>query len=155
LDSPCVFWLTGQAGSGKSTIAYTVADHFDDGEKDDIEKDANSDLHNVLGANFFCSRQFQETRLQKNILPTIVYQLARRSRSYAHALLRANKFDSVDVLTKQMRDLLVDPWQQSSSERPSEIPPYLVVVDALDEIEGEGGSAFLRDLLKTIDKGHL
>jgi hypothetical protein len=159
-DSPCVFWLTGQAGSGKSTIAYTVADHLDDGEKDcdekdDDEKDTNSGLHNVLGANFFCSRQFQETRLQQNILPTIVYQLARRSRSYAQALLRANKFDSVDVLNKQMRDLLVDPWQQSSSGRPSEIPPYLVVVDALDEIEGEGGSAFLRDLLKTIDRGRL
>jgi hypothetical protein len=154
-ESPCVFWLTGQAGSGKSTIAYTVADRLDDGEKDDDEKDANSDLHNVLGANFFCSRQFQETRLQQNIISTIVYQLARRSRSYAQALLRANKFDSVNVLTKQMRDLLVDPWQQSSSGRPSEIPPYLVVVDALDEIEGEGGSAFLRDLLKTIDKGHL
>jgi hypothetical protein len=154
-DSPCTFWLTGQAGSGKSTIAYTVADHLDDGEKDDDEKDTNSGLHNVLGANFFCSRQFQETRLRQNILPTIVYQLARRSRSYAHALLRANKFDSVDVLTKQMKDLLVDPWQQSASERPSEIPPYLVVVDALDEIEGEGGLAFLRDLLKTIDKGHL
>jgi hypothetical protein len=154
-ESPCVFWLTGQAGSGKSTIAYTVADRLDDGEKDDDEKDANSDLHNVLGANFFCSRQFQETRLQQKILPTIVYQLARRSRSYAQALLRANKFDSVNVLTKQMRDLLVDPWQQSSSGRPSEIPPYLVVVDALDEIEGEGGSAFLRDLLRTIDKGRL
>jgi hypothetical protein len=153
-DSPCVFWLTGQAGSGKSTIAYTVVDHLDDGGRDDDEKDANSGLHNVLGANFFCSRQFQETRLQQNILPTIVYQLARRSRSYAHALLRANKFDSVDVLTKQMKDL-VNPWHESSTERPSEIRPYLVVVDALDEIEGEGGSAFLRDLLKTVDKGRL
>jgi hypothetical protein len=152
-ESPRVFWLTGQAGSGKSTIAYTVADHLD--EKDDDEKDANSDRHNVLGASFFCSRQFQETRLQQNILPTIVYQLAHRSRSYAQALLRANKFDSVNLLTKQMRDLLVDPWQQSSSGRPSEIPSYLLVIDALDEIEGEGGSAFLRDLLKMIDKDHL
>ena len=155
--SPCVFWLTGQAGSGKSTIAYTIAERLDDSEKDDdeSEKNAHSDLQNVLGANFFCSRQFQETRVQKNILPTIVYQLARQSRSYAHALLRANKFDSVDVLSKQMKDLLVDPWQHSASERFPELPPYVIIIDALDEIEGKGGSTFLRDLLKTIDKGRL
>ena len=32
-DSPPVFWLTGQAGSGKTTIAYTVAQHFDELEE--------------------------------------------------------------------------------------------------------------------------
>ena len=63
-------------------------------------------------------------------------------------------FDSVDILSEQMQDLLVGPWQQSASERPDH-ESYFVVVDALDEIDGEGGSAFLRDLLNTIDKGHL
>jgi len=145
-DSPNVFWLTGQAGSGKSTIAYTVADHFDDVEV------ASPDL---LGASFFCSRQFEETRRRKYIIPTITYQLARQSRSYARALLRANKSDSANVLSKQMKDLLVGPWQQSASKRPCELRPYLVVVDALDEIEDNGGSAFLRELLKTISQGHL
>jgi len=67
-DSPHVFWLTGQAGSGKSTIAYTVTDHFDDVE------DASSDLKYILGANFFCSRQFEDTRRRKYIIPTIAYQ---------------------------------------------------------------------------------
>jgi len=54
-----------------------------------------------------------------------------------------------------MKDLLVDPWAKSISQRPSEFPPYLIVVDALDEIEDDGGSSFLRDLLKTVDDGHL
>jgi hypothetical protein len=142
-----IFWLTGDAGSGKSTIACTVAGHFDD----EIENEAP----NILRANFFCSRQFEETRRQKNIIPTIVYQLARQSRSYAHALLKADKFDSVDVLSRQMKDLLVGPWQQSAGDRPPELPPYLVVVDALDEIEGQGGSAFLRELLTTVNGGQL
>jgi NACHT domain len=137
--------LTGDAGSGKSTIACTVARHFDDKTKGEDQ--------NILRANFFCSRQFEETRRQKNIIPTIVYQLARQSRSYVHALLGANKFDSVDVLSEQMKDLLVGPWQQSTSDRPPELPPYLVVIDALDEIEGQGGSAFLRELLTTVDGG--
>ena len=148
-ESPPVFWLTGQAGSGKSTIAYTVADHFDDVD------DASSDLKYILGANFFCSRQFEETRHRKYIIPTIAYQLARQSGSYADALLRVNKPDSIDVITKQMKDLLVGPWQQSGSRRSRELRPYLIVIDALDEIEDNGGSGFLEELLKAISQGHL
>ena len=52
-----------------------------------------------------------------------------------------------------MKDLLVDPWRRLTEKHP--VPPYLVIIDALDEIEGEGGSSFLRDLLETIDSGHL
>ncbi|KIM75213.1 hypothetical protein PILCRDRAFT_13773 [Piloderma croceum F 1598] len=105
--SPQIFWLTGDAGSGKSTIACTVAGHFND-----------------------------KTKSEKYIIATIVYQLACQSRSYAHALLEANTFDSVDALSEQMNDLLVGPWQQSATNRPPELSPYLVVVDALDDIEG-------------------
>ena len=82
-DSPPVFWLTGQAGSGKTTIAYTVAEHFD-------ELEEAKHAHTVLGGNFLCSRQFEETRRQIHIIPTLVYQLARKSRSYAHALHKAD-----------------------------------------------------------------
>jgi hypothetical protein len=54
-----------------------------------------------------------------------------------------------------MKDLLVGPWQRSANDRPPELPPYLVVIDALDEIEGQGGSVFLRELLMTVDGGQL
>src|SRR5258708_4630571 len=37
----------------------------------------------------------------------------------------------------------------------AEISPLLVIVDALDEIEDRGGSAFLEELLRMIDKSHL
>ena len=156
-NSPRIFWLTGAAGSGKSTIACTVAGHFDDEKESEAPK---SEAQKILRANFFCSRQFEETRRQKYIIPTIVYQLARRSRSYARALLETDKFDSVDVLSQQMTDLLIGPWQRSANHRrakdgPRELPPYLVVIDALDEIEGEGGPEFLRTLLMTVGRGQL
>jgi hypothetical protein len=138
-DSPPVFWLTGQVGSGKTTIAYTIAQHFDE-----LEETEHTGRHTVLGSNFLCSRQFEETRRQIHIIPTLVYQLARKSRSYAHALHEADKFDSVDKLSKQMKNLLVGPWQQSESRRHTELPPYLIVVDALDEIEADGGSIFFK-----------
>jgi hypothetical protein len=145
LASPRVFWLTGQAGSGKTTIAYTIAKLF--------EKDAESDRHVILGGNFLCSRQFQETQAQTRILPTIAYQLTRKCKPYADALHVADKFDSVKCnVATQLRDLLVGPWEQSASARGLEPFLYLIVIDALDEIKGEGGSAFLGDLLHTIDK---
>ena len=149
-----MFWLTGEAGSGKSTIAYSVARHFD-GEEEEEEGDALLDAPKILGANFFCSRQFEETRKKKNIIPTIVDQLARQSQPYANTLLNANKFDSVNSKSKQIKDLLVDPWMQSLSGHHAGSPPFLVVIDALDEIEDRGGSAFLEELLKMIYKSHL
>ncbi len=156
-NTPSVFWLTGEAGSGKSTIAYSLARHFDGQEtgEEEEEGDALQDAPKILGANFFCSRQFEETRQKKNIIPAIVDQLARKSQSYADALLMANNFDSVNIMSKQMKDLLVDPWMQSVSEHYTEISPLLVIVDALDEIEDRGGSAFLEELLRMTDKSHL
>jgi ABC-type dipeptide/oligopeptide/nickel transport system ATPase component len=145
LGSPRVFWLTGQAGSGKTTIAYTIAKRF--------EKDGNADQHTILGGNFLCSRQFEETQSQTRILPTIAYQLARKCKSYANALHVADKFDAVNHdISTQLKDLLVGPWQQSEAMRGPELPPYLIVIDALDEIKGDGGSAFLQDLLTAINK---
>ena len=149
LDSPRVFWLTGQAGSGKTTIAYTIAKRF--------EKGGNAN-HTVLGGNFLCSRQFQETQDQTRILPTIAYQLAKKCKPYANALHIADKFDSVNHdVSSQMKDLLAEPWQLSEPTRDpgSELPPYLVVIDALDEIKDNGGSVFLHNLLVAIRENDL
>jgi hypothetical protein len=144
LASPRVFWLTGQAGSGKTTIAYTITKRFGKGGNPDL-------LQTVLGGNFLCSRQFEETRELTRIVPTIAYQLARKSKSYADALHDAEIFDAVnhDVPT-QLMDLLVGPWQQST--RSPELPLYLIVIDALDEIKGEGGSLLLRELITVINE---
>ena len=146
--SPRVFWLTGQAGSGKTTIAYTIAKRF--------EKSGDDNQHTILGGNFLCSRQFQETQTQTRIIPTIAYQLAHKCKSYADALHVADKFDAVNhEVSIQMKDLLVGPWQLSEPARHAELPPYLIVIDALDEIKGDGGSAFLHNLLIAINENDL
>ena len=145
LASPRVFWLTGQAGSGKTTIAYTIAKRF--------EETGNANQHTILGGNFLCSRQFQETQAETRIIPTIAYQLAFKCKSYANALHVADKFDAVNHdVSSQMMDLLVGPWQLSEATRHPEPPPYLIVIDALDEIKDDGGSAFLRNLLIAINE---
>jgi hypothetical protein len=72
-----------------------------------------------------------------------------------HALVDANKFDSVRIPLRQMQDLFVDPWQRSTSDSPDDLSPYLIVIDALDEVEDRGGLTFLHALLTTIQKGNL
>ena len=141
--SPRVFYLTGQPGSGKTTIAYTLAKRF--------EKDA--DQHVVLGSNVLCSRQFEERQKRTRIVSTIAYDLARQCKPYANALHAASNFDAVDhdVVT-QLKDLLIGPWQQSQPTCGPEQPLFLIVIDALDEIKGDGGLTFLRDLLAAIDE---
>ncbi|KAG6826028.1 hypothetical protein H0H92_001386 [Tricholoma furcatifolium] len=143
-SSPTIFWLTGPAGSGKSTIAYSVAQYF--GHRAE-------GIPNILQATFFASRKYDDTRHRRFIIPSLVYQLAHHSKSYAYALLQANMFDSVDIPSKQMNDLLVNPWEKSAHKRSSDLPPCLVVIDALDEIDDKGGSEFLEDLLKAL-QGH-
>jgi hypothetical protein len=146
--SPNVYWLFGQAGSGKSTIAYSVARRFE------FADDPNDTI--ILGGNFFCSRQFEETRLSKCIIRTVVHHLALKCRTFADQLSGAS-FETVnqDVRT-QLENLLIAPWQASKPDQcpdPLNPPPhYLIVIDALDEIDGTGGSEFLRVLLDVIDK---
>jgi hypothetical protein len=141
--------LTGNAGSGKTTIANTVAHHFD------VDEETLDDVPNILQATYCCSRQFEDTRRRKYIIPTLVYQLASHSKMFARALVDANKFDSVEIPSRQMQDLFVGPWQRSTSDRPDGLSPYLIVIDALDEVDDKGGLTFLHALLTTIQKGNL
>ena len=141
--SPNVYWLFGQAGSGKSTIAYSVASHFESAG------DPNDTI--VLGGNFFCSRQFEETRLSKCIIRTVVHHLALKCRAFAGQLSHAD-FEAVNQNVRaQLKDLLIAPWQASKPDWCSD-PHYLIVIDALDEIDGTGGSEFLRVFLEVIDE---
>jgi hypothetical protein len=149
-DSPNVYWLFGHAGSGKTTIAYTISWRF--------EFAGDSDNMIILGGNFFCSRQFEATRLSKYIICTIVYHLSLKCKPFADALTRSGRLDTITQNRRaQLDGLLFGPWQESEAARladPSTPPHYLIVIDALDEIDGTGGSDFLRDLVDAINKSN-
>src|SRR5882762_7682054 len=74
-----IFWLDGVAGTGKSTIAQTVADHFN--------------RTHQLGASFFCSRDDAECSNVGLVFPTIAYQLSLRSPSFQNHLSEAIEKD--------------------------------------------------------------
>ncbi|KAH9480078.1 hypothetical protein JR316_0006675 [Psilocybe cubensis] len=148
--SPKVFWLFGHVGSGKTTIAYSIARRF--------EFAGDSDDTIVLGANFFASRQFDETRLSKYIVPTIVYHLALKCKPFAEALYHSGRLEVINHnIATQLDALLFGPWKKCESARRADtsIPQhYLIVIDALDEIERSGGSQFLLILFDILNRYH-
>lgn len=139
---PPIFWLTGQAGSGKTTIATTVAGHFD--------SDPTGEKGIILGASFFCSRRSPETRNPRRVVPTIAYQLAQKCRGFSDALIVANKFETVSYAApRQLRSLMFSPWLQYEGIRDRTQPMFLLVIDALDELMENSATEFL-DALFTL-----
>ena len=114
-----VFWLNGLAGTGKSTIAQTVAERaFADGR---------------LGASFFCSRGFEDRSNLQLIFPTLAFQLAQRSpkfRPLLVSLLQSNPDVIHESLQDQMQKLLVEPLRSAGVST-------VIVIDALDECRDE------------------
>ena len=130
-----VFWLNGLAGTGKSTIAQTLAETtFADGK---------------LGASFFCSRDFANRSNLQAIFPTIAFQLAYQYPSFRKELLRVLKARpdaGRESLCSQMEKLLIGPLKASYIST-------LIIIDALDECKDEEpASAILSVLSRYVDK---
>ena len=130
-----VFWLSGLAGTGKSTITQTVAETaFADGK---------------LGASFFCSRDFADRSNLQAIFPTIAFQLAYQYTCFRKELLRVLKARpdaGRESLCSQMENLLVGPLKASHIST-------LIIIDALDECKDEEpASAILSILSRYVDK---
>lgn len=139
-ESPPIFWLSGMAGTGKSTIAYTICNNFE-----------NNYQPCRLAASFFCSRQTENLSRRLYIIPTIASQIAHCSVAFASALSSTNP-GFVHILDKQMNDLLIQPWQSSSSKQLSEMLPMLIVIDALDEVKDNEGPKFVEALIQSVEK---
>ena len=124
-----VFWLNGLAGTGKSTIAQTVAEAaFADGK---------------LGASFFCSRDFAERSNLQTIFPTLAFQLAHQYPPFRRELLQVLKVRrnaGRGSLCSQMEMLLVGPLKAANIST-------LIIIDALDECKDEEPSSAILSVL--------
>ncbi|KAF8751483.1 WD40 repeat-like protein [Rhizoctonia solani] len=132
-------WMNGMAGTGKTTIAYTVCTELKS--------------KNQLGASFFCSRTIPECRRVKHIIPSIAYQLARFSLPFRCALSKVLSAD-IDAhalaLNVQYKKLIEDPLAAVKDCLPSDL---IVVIDALDECDNEDSKEITRKMAGRLD-GH-
>lgn len=85
-DSMLGYWMCGMAGTGKSTIAMSISKMLK-------EKD-------ILAGTFFCSRQIPECRDYRLLVPTLAYQLARFSKTFAASLMSTLSADP-DITVKK------------------------------------------------------
>jgi WD40 repeat protein len=138
--APVVFWLNGLAGTGKSTIARTICEHF-----------AKTGL---LGASFFFSRQLAERRHAPNVVRTIAYQLARKQAVFADALSAtlqdAPDLASAEGLQRLTTELLFNPAGVTAADT-----RLLLVIDALDECNEDSSGRPGGELLPLLLRGLL
>jgi len=124
-----VFWLNGLAGTGKSTIAQTVSEQaFADG---------------LLGASFFCSRDFEDRSDLHFIFPTLAFQLAHKYPTFQSVLiplLQSNPDVVYESLFSQMGKLIVGPLKSADVST-------VIVIDALDECKDEEPSSAILSVL--------
>ena len=124
-----IFWLNGLAGTGKSTIAQTVAERvFADG---------------LLGASFFCSRDFEDRSDLHFIFPTLAFQLAHKYPNFRDrlvSLLQSNPDVVDESMYSQMERLIVEPLRLADLST-------VIVIDALDECRDEEPSSAILSVL--------
>jgi len=122
-DRP-ICWLQGPAGSGKSTVAHTIAKQCDDDQK--------------LAFSFFFSRGKLDRSDTTKFFPTFAHQLAQFfpaiQLSMQHALAR-DAFIPLQRLDDQIKKLIIDPILTIKEP----ISPMIAVIDGLDECGGDEG----------------
>ena len=115
-------WLNGLAGTGKSTIAKTVAHLL-----------ANE---NQLGASFFCSRDEAERSNVRLVFPTLAFQLSETVLGFATELSKVIDIQpdiGYALPPEQLEKLIIGPFRNIGSHS----QPILIVIDALDECKDE------------------
>ncbi|KAG9048981.1 hypothetical protein FS837_011532 [Tulasnella sp. UAMH 9824] len=123
--SSSIFWLSGMAGIGKSTIAQSVAE---------LEESKRR-----LGASFFFSRDDTERRDPGLVCPTIAYQLAifddalKRSVTYA---LEKDPDVAFGMVKTQFEELIAKPLKGMNKSGQT----VVFVLDALDECDPNSGA---------------
>ncbi|CCM06543.1 uncharacterized protein FIBRA_08817 [Fibroporia radiculosa] len=115
-----IFWLSGMAGTGKSTVAHTIAGW--------------SDEHGSLGSCFCFDQTRKGERLSQKLFTTIARDLADHNplvrRALASVIQDNNELKHTVDIRRQWIQLLLGPINVASEAIEA---PILVIIDALDE----------------------
>ncbi|OWY43226.1 putative WD-repeat protein [Alternaria alternata] len=133
-DERCVYWLNGLAGTGKSTIARTVARrHYE---------------QRSLGASFFFTRGGGDVSHARKFVTSIAVQLA-----YNVPVSRQHIYDAIAERPDIPNSALRDQWQQlvlrplSALNTLGNITALVLVIDALNECDDDNDIRVIIGLL--------
>ena len=134
-DGKPIFWLSGMAGTGKSTIARTIAQSF---------------AHRgQLGASFFFKKGEGERSNATRFFTTIARNLIDRVPGLISGITKALDADpaiSQKALKDQFEMLILHPLSEIQWAPPPTLA-HIVIVDALDECEREEDIRVILQLL--------
>jgi hypothetical protein len=118
-DGPSACWLTAPVGAGKSAIAYSMAEEWD--------------METRLVMSHFCSRKHPTRNDLSKFFSTFASNLARIFPSIIPALLRVIADARIFELSLETQciELIVGPLKSVDGLA----PPYVVVMDGLDECD--------------------
>jgi hypothetical protein len=132
-----VYWLSGAVGTGKTTVAQSIAH---------MAKDAG-----LLCATFFFSRATNDRSNYASVIPTIAYQLAMDGRcrsGVCAAVAQDNDIHTHSVHT-QVQALLLSVLKPFASDGLG----LLIVLDALDECREDANRVHGGDLVPVLLAG--
>jgi ABC-type glutathione transport system ATPase component len=138
-SSKCIVWLNGMAGTGKSTIARTVARKLDTERR--------------LGASFFFSRDSVDLNNADRFLTTLAFQLTRVSPNLKDYICNAIT-DRQDINTVALQDQwkeLIFKLLKKSSDNLLSSSPLIFVIDALDECNSKDIREIVRLLVRELE----
>ncbi|KAF8537665.1 vegetative incompatibility protein HET-E-1 [Trichophaea hybrida] len=139
----CIFWLNGIAGAGKSTIARTVARTWSD--------------QNQLGGSFFFSKGRGDLGHAAKFFISLAAQLTNTLpsiRPYTCKVIEEIPDIFQRGLADQWKYLILQPLSNYVKEVSLQSKVFILVVDALDECEGDDDTKLILRLLaelKTLD----
>jgi hypothetical protein len=134
-DSKPIFWLSGMAGTGKSTIARTIAHSFAS--------------HDQLGASFFFKKGEGERGNASRFFTTMATDLVAHEPGMLPGIRKALDKDpaiSHRALKDQFEKLILQPLLEIK-QACSPVLTRVVIIDALDECEQEQDIRVILQLL--------
>ncbi|KAF9564487.1 WD40 repeat-like protein [Agrocybe pediades] len=131
-----VFWMSGMAGTGKTTILYSFCEWLEENKR--------------LAGNFFCSRASASCGDLNNIVRSIAYQLAHYSpafRSELCKILEEKQNPHMLNVGEQFKWVVATPLEKSKAAIPD--GEAVIVIDALDECGDVSATALFLKILMT------
>ena len=126
-----VFWVYGSPGIGKTSLAHSICASLQDREQ--------------LAGVFFCRRDDANLSEPRNILPTLIYKLARTFPAFRGIVAEHLRKDP-NLTPQSMKDTLFGDFIRDLHRHPKQ-HTLVFVIDAFDEC---GNSQTRQDVLKVL-----